>query len=41
LKLYAPDFGDFTILMTFAKSLLALCNDATTFLAMVCYFISL
>jgi len=35
LNANAPDLGDFTILITLAKSLPELCNEATTFLAMI------
>ena len=37
LNEYAPDLGDLTILITLAKSLPELCNEATTFLAMVLF----
>jgi hypothetical protein len=34
-KVYAPVFGDFTILMAFDNLLEAVCNDATVFFAMI------
>jgi hypothetical protein len=34
-NVYAPVFGDFTILMAFDNLLEAVCNDATVFFAMV------
>ena len=34
-NVYAPDFGDFTILMAFDNLLEDVCNDATVFFAMV------
>jgi hypothetical protein len=36
LNTYAPVLGDLTILITLAKSFPDVCNEATTFLAMVC-----
>ena len=40
-KVYAPVFGDFTILMAFVNLLELLCSVATVFFAMVYYLISL
>jgi hypothetical protein len=34
-NVYAPVFGDFTILMAFDNLLEAVCNDATVFFAMI------
>ena len=34
-KVYAPVFGDFTILMAFDNLLEDVCNDATVFFAMI------
>lgn len=39
--MYAPVLGDFTIFMAFVNRLDPVCNDATAFFAMICYFISL
>jgi|GEM_PF-1374737 len=37
-NVYAPDFGDFTILMAFDNLLEDVCKDATVFFAMIlCY----
>ncbi len=40
-KVYAPDLGDFTILMAFVNLFEPVCNVATDFFAMSYYFISL
>ena len=40
-KVYAPVFGDFTILMAFVNLFELLCNVATVFFAMSSYLISL
>ena len=37
-NVYAPDFGDFTILMAFDNLLEDVCNDATVFFAMIYIF---
>lgn len=34
-NVYAPDIGDFTILMAFDNLLEDVCNDATVFFAMI------
>jgi hypothetical protein len=37
-KVYAPDLGDFTILIAFDNLFEDVCNDATVFFAMIQLF---
>jgi hypothetical protein len=39
VKVYAPDFSDFTILIALVKRFEPVCNDATDFFAMSLFFI--